>query len=114
MSIQGYCIFQVLSRSHPTVRLLATCRNHRIIPTEYHDGHSDQCSHRPRLRGNSHPVGVLPRNEGAIQIAVGTTVDFDLGFIDLQNTVSSNANVGDDSEEGGSYSEHQKKKNMEA
>jgi hypothetical protein len=93
----------------------AAC-HHRIIPTEYHDGHSDQSrgSHLPRLISNSDAVGVLPRNGQAIQFAVGTTVEFDRGFIDLNNTVSSHANVGDDSEEGGSYSEHKKKKNMEA
>jgi hypothetical protein len=57
-------------------------------------------------------MGVLPRNGQAIQVVIGTTVEFDLGFIDLNNTVSSR--VGDDSEEGGSYSEPQKTVNLEA
>jgi hypothetical protein len=81
-----------------------------MIPTEYRDGHSDQLSHPRYLTSNSQPMGVSPRNGQNIQVTVGTTVDVDLGFIDLNNTVSS----GVGGEEGGSYSERQKKKNMEA
>ena len=71
---------------------------------------SGQSSHPPRLRSDSLPV---PRNgpdvQPQVQVAVGTTVEIDLGFFDLNNTVPSR--VGD--EEDGSYAELQKEKNME-
>jgi hypothetical protein len=115
VSVQGCRIFPVLSRTHSTqgrVRLLATFRNHSMIPTDHRDGNSGQSSHPPRLRSNSLPVGVVPWNgrdvQPQVQVAVGTTVEFDLGFLDLNNTISSR--VGD--EEGGIYSELQEK-NME-
>ncbi|KAH9970984.1 hypothetical protein BGW80DRAFT_519841 [Lactifluus volemus] len=95
---------------HLIVVAIASSRSYRDLIQ--HD--QSRGSHLPRLISNSDAVGVLPRNGRAIQFAVGTTVEFDRDFIDLNNTVSSHANVGDDSEEGGSYSEHKKKKNMEA
>jgi hypothetical protein len=85
-----------------------------MIPTDYGDGNSNsgQSPHPPRLRSNSLPVGVVPRNgrdvQPQVQVAVGTTVEFDLGFFDLNNTVPTQ--VGD--EEGGSYAELQKENDM--
>jgi hypothetical protein len=80
-----------------------------MIPTDFRDGNSGQSSHPPRLRSNSLPVGVGPRNgqdaQPQVQVAVGTTVEFDLGFFDLNNTVTSR--VGD--EESGINADVQEK-----
>jgi hypothetical protein len=75
--------------------------------------HSDQSSHPPRRRDNSLPVAIVPLNgrdvQPQVQVVVGTTVESDLGFFDLNNTVPSQ--VGD--EEGGIDAGLQKEKNME-